>query len=119
MDCKSVVCKLEMHTTKIDVWKGSHFTFSPELIERNRIMVIVSTRDFRSNQSYYLDMVNRGESAILRSRVGNFRITPVSENDFIKERDLVTDLRNSLIDVKEVLADNKSLQSLDNLIEEL
>ena len=82
-------------------------------------MIIVSTRDFRSNQSYYLDMVNRGESVILRSRAGNFRITPVSKNDLIKERDLVTDLRNSLIEVKEVLAGNKSLQSLDNLIEEL
>lgn len=61
----------------------------------------------------------RRESVILRSRAGNFRITPVSENDLIKERDLVTDLRNSLIEVKEVLAGNKSLQFLDNLIEEL
>ena len=82
-------------------------------------MVIVSTHAFRSNQSHYLDMVNRGETVILRSRAGNFRITPVSENDIIKERDLVTDLRNALIEVKEVLAGNKSLQSLDNLIEEL
>ena len=63
-------------------------------------MVIVSIRDFRSNQSHYLDMVNRGESVILRSRAGN-------------------DLRTALIEVKEVLAGNKSLQSLDNLIEEL
>ncbi len=82
-------------------------------------MVIVSTRDFRSNQSYYLDMVNRGESVILRSRAGSFRITPVSENDIVEKRDIVTDLRNALIEVKEVLAGNKSLQSLDSLIEEL
>lgn len=82
-------------------------------------MVIVSTRDFRSNQSHYLDMVNRGESVILRSRAGSFRITPVSENDIVETRDLVTDLRNALIEVKEVLAGNKSLQSLDSLIEEL
>lgn len=82
-------------------------------------MVIVSTRDFRSNQSHYLDMVNRGESVILRSRAGSFRITPVSENDIVEKRDLVTDLRNALMEVKEVLAGNKSLQSLDSLIEEL
>ena len=82
-------------------------------------MVIVSIRDFRSNQSHYLDMVNRGESVILRSRAGNFRITPVNENDIIEKSDLVTDLRTALIEVKEVLAGNKSLQSLDNLIEEL
>lgn len=82
-------------------------------------MVIVSTRDFRSNQSHYLDMVNRGESVILRSRAGSFRITPVSENDIVEKSDLVTDLRNALIEVKEVLAGNKSLQSLDSLIEEL
>lgn len=70
-------------------------------------------------QSHYLDMVNRGESVILRSRAGNFRITPVNENDIIEKSDLVTDLRTALIEVKEVLAGNKSLQSLDNLIEEL
>mgnify|MGYP003463788743 CR=1 FL=1 len=82
-------------------------------------MVIVSIRDFRSNESHYLDMVNRGESVILRSRAGNFRITPVNENDINEKSDLVTDLRTALIEVKEVLAGNKSLQSLDNLIEEL
>ena len=64
-------------------------------------------------------MVNRGESVILRSRAGSFRITPVSENDIVEKRDIVTDLRNALIEVKEVLAGNKSLQSLDSLIEEL
>lgn len=64
-------------------------------------------------------MENRGESVILRSCAGNFRIMPVNENEIIEKSDLVTDLRSALFEVKEVLAGNKSLQSLDNLIEEL
>ena len=82
-------------------------------------MVIVSTRDLRTNQSHYLEMVKRGENVILRSRTGSFRLTPVNENEFEEKRDLTNELRNAIIEIKEVLAGRKSLQSLDNLIEEL
>ena len=82
-------------------------------------MVIVSTRDFRTNQSRYLEMVKRGENVILRSRTGSFRLTPVNENEIEEKRDLTNELRNAIIEIKEVLAGRKSLQSLDSLIEEL
>jgi antitoxin (DNA-binding transcriptional repressor) of toxin-antitoxin stability system len=82
-------------------------------------MVIVSTRDFRSNQSHYLNLVNKGESVILRSRTGNYRLTPVSDEDVVANRDLTAELRSALLEVKDALAGKKTLQSLDSLIKEL
>ena len=82
-------------------------------------MVIVSTRDFRTNQSHYLEMANRGEIVILSSRTGNYRLVPVKDDDIEEKRDLTNELRNAIIEIKEVLAGRKSLQSLDSLIEEL
>jgi len=46
-------------------------------------MTLISTRDFRSNQGKYLDLAASGESVILTSRHGNFKIVPVSEDDSI------------------------------------
>ena len=39
-------------------------------------MVIVSTRDFRTNQTKYLNLAKAGEHVVLKSRAGNFRIYP-------------------------------------------
>ncbi len=39
-------------------------------------MVVVSTRDFRNNQTKYLNLAKSGEHVILKSRLGSFRIFP-------------------------------------------
>lgn len=45
-------------------------------------MIIINSREFRSNQSKYLEMVSRGEGVILKTRnLGSFKITPVTEDD--------------------------------------
>ena len=44
-------------------------------------MTVISIRDFRSNQGKYLDLAANGESVILTSRAGSFKIVPVSEDD--------------------------------------
>ena len=44
-------------------------------------MTVVSIRDFRSNQGKYLGLAAKGESVILTSRAGSFKIVPVSEDD--------------------------------------
>lgn len=47
-------------------------------------MLVISTRDFRANQTKFLDMVNNGEDIILRSRgKGSFKLVPVSEHDML------------------------------------
>ena len=46
-------------------------------------MTVISIRDFRSNQSKYLGLAANGESVILTSRAGSFKIVPVSEDDSV------------------------------------
>ena len=61
-------------------------------------MIVISTRDFRANQTRYLDMARRGEDVILKSRdAGSFRLTPVDTEDaVVSKRDLTEELRLAL-----------------------
>lgn len=49
-------------------------------------MVVVSTREFRTNQTAVLSKALEGESILLTSRIGTFKITPVTEADTLTER---------------------------------
>lgn len=51
-------------------------------------MEVVTAREFRSNQGKFLIAAREGQSVLLTSRYGNFKITPVSSDDIIIERDL-------------------------------
>ncbi len=83
-------------------------------------MLVVSTRDFRANQTKYLNMVNAGESVVLKSRTGSYKITPITEDDAIKsKRDLASELRGALMEIKDALNEKRQLQTLDALINEL
>jgi Phd_YefM. len=43
-------------------------------------MLVVSMREFRSNQGKYLDLANAGKEVILKSREqGSFALTPITE----------------------------------------
>lgn len=44
-------------------------------------MQIISTREFRTNQGKYLNAARDGQSVLLTSRYGNFKIVPVTEED--------------------------------------
>ena len=46
-------------------------------------MIVISIRDFRSNQCKYLELAAKGESVIITSRKGGFKIVPVSEDDIL------------------------------------
>ena len=63
-------------------------------------MVVISTRDFRTNQTKYLNLAKAGEHVVLKSRAGNFRIFALTE-------------------VKEAIAGKRKLQSADSLLDEL
>lgn len=83
-------------------------------------MVVVSTRDFRTNQTRFLNLARAGEHVILRSRAGRFRITPVDADDAAdNKRDLIADLRGALHETKEYLAGKRQMQTLESLIDEL
>lgn len=49
-------------------------------------MQIVSAREFRTNQSAILKRALKGESILLTSRLGTFKITPVTEEDSLTSR---------------------------------
>ena len=75
------------------------------------VMTIVSTRDFRANQSKYLGMVNRGEKVILKSRLGRFHLTPAPvsvEDEEEPKRDVTAEVCRALNDWKEYLDTGKS-----------
>ena len=77
-------------------------------------MVVVSTRDFRTNQTKYLNMVKAGEHVILKSRVGTFRIFPDEAKETIDApQDLMKEIRNTLTEVKEAIADKLAITSDD------
>ena len=80
-------------------------------------MIVISTRDFRTNQTKYLNMVKSGEHVVLKSRAGKFRIFPEMDSETIETpRDLVKELRNA---VKEAIAGKRKLQSAESLLDEL
>lgn len=49
-------------------------------------MQIVRARDFRANQTSILTKALRGESVLISSRVGVFKIVPVTEDDTLTTR---------------------------------
>ena len=71
-------------------------------------MTVVSTSEFRSNQTRYLDMVDNGEHVILRSRRGSYRLTPVPSKKKKPIRDITPQVCQALKDWKEYLETGKS-----------
>lgn len=59
-------------------------------------MQVVSARDFRANQTKILTAARKGQTVMLTSRVGNFKIVPITDDDTIIERDF----RASMEEVK-------------------
>lgn len=55
-------------------------------------MQVVTAREFRANQSKILKAARDGQSVMLTSRVGNFKIVPIDSEDMIIERHLRTAL---------------------------
>jgi antitoxin (DNA-binding transcriptional repressor) of toxin-antitoxin stability system len=49
--------------------------------ENQRIMQIVSAREFRASQGKFLNAAKEGQTVLLTSRVGSFRIVPVNHDD--------------------------------------
>ena len=48
-------------------------------------MQVVSAREFRANQGKFLTAAKSGQSVLLTSRYGTFKITPVTEEDSLTE----------------------------------
>lgn len=83
-------------------------------------MVVVTGRDFRANTARYVGVALRGEDVVVKSRVGSFRVVPITDDDIIvNKRDLSVELRGALMEAKESINGKRMLNTLDNLINEL
>lgn len=77
-------------------------------------MQIISTREFRTNQGKFLTAAKNGQSIVLKSRYGNFKITPVSDED-----SLVSRISQGLHEAKLIEKGELKGYSLNDLLTEL
>ncbi len=77
-------------------------------------MEIVSARDFRSKQTLFLNKALKGESVLLTSRIGTFRIIPITEDDSITSR-----ITNGLNEVKLMQEGKIKGYTIDDVLNEL
>ena len=75
-------------------------------------MEVVTAREFRSNQGKFLMAAKEGESVLLTSRYGNFKITPVTSDDMIIERDL----RDAIKQVKDHMEGRIELPNAKDIV---
>ena len=91
------------------------------IFAKKRIMTVVSIRDFRANQGKYLGLAASGESVILTSRAGSFKIVPITEDDgLVSKKDFlarVDEARKSIADGKGISVSGK--EELDSLLANL
>ena len=77
-------------------------------------MQVVSAREFRSNQGKYLNAAMNGQSVLLTSRYGNFKITPITEEDTLTER-----ICEGLKEVKQMIDGKVPTKSAKAFLDEL
>ena len=53
-------------------------------------MVIITGRDFRANQTKYITIAHRGEDVVVTSRVGNVKLTPITADDMVINKNEIT-----------------------------
>lgn len=83
-------------------------------------MMIVSTRDFRTNQTKYLNLAKAGEDVVLRSRTGSFKISPITKDDGISSKsEFKRGLRRALQEVIDSRKGKLKLQTAEELLNEL
>ena len=75
-------------------------------------MEIVSARQFRANQGKFLTAAKRGQSVILTSRLGSFKIVPVDEADTLTTR--ICDGLKEVNNIERGVIETKSARSFLN-----
>jgi antitoxin (DNA-binding transcriptional repressor) of toxin-antitoxin stability system len=77
-------------------------------------MQVISAREFRTNQSAVLRRALKGESILLTSRLGSFKITPVTEEDSLTSR-----IFEGLREVKLIESGKLKGYTVEELLDEL
>ena len=77
-------------------------------------MQVVSAREFRANQGKFLTAAKSGQSVLLTSRYGTFKITPVTEEDSLTEN-----ICRGLEEVSRIQAGELKAYPIDEALNEL
>lgn len=77
-------------------------------------MQVITAREFRANQTKILSAARDGQSVLLTSRVGNFKIVPISEEDSLTDR-----ICRGLDQVKLIREGKAKGYTVDELLNEL
>lgn len=77
-------------------------------------MQVVSAREFRANQGKFLTAAKSGQSVLLTSRYGTFKITPVTEEDSLTEN-----ICRGLEEVSRIKAGELKGYTIDEALNEL
>lgn len=77
-------------------------------------MQVVTAREFRKNQGRFLTAAREGQFVMLTSRYGNFKITPITEEDTLTER-----ICRGLKQVKLIQEGKAKGYTIDELLDEL
>lgn len=77
-------------------------------------MQVVSAREFRANQGKFLMAALRGQSVLLTSRYGNFKITPLTDEDSLTQR-----VCRGLEEVKKLESGELPRRTLGDMLNEL
>lgn len=75
-------------------------------------MEVVTIREFRLNQTKILNKAKSGESIVLTSRTGSFKLLPISETDSIIDKRLC----EALDEVKAHIAGELDLPEAKDLV---
>lgn len=83
-------------------------------------MTVVSTREFRANQTKYFALVDKGEYVVVRSRHGRYRIMPDDDDAEEPGRDVTAEVCQGLRDFRAYLDGDKTrMKSAYDLLDEL
>ncbi|MCI8998799.1 MAG: prevent-host-death protein [Muribaculaceae bacterium] len=77
-------------------------------------MQVVTAREFRSNQGRFLTAAREGQSVMLTSRYGNFKIVPITEADTLTER-----ICRGLKQVKQMESGEMPRKTMEEFLNEL
>jgi len=76
--------------------------FVPIWYTNYRIMLVISSREFRQNQKEYFDRVDQGEHIIVqRGKDKSYALTPVTANDMYFNEAMIKKLNQSILEVQE------------------
>lgn len=84
---------------------------------KQKIMLIISSREFRDNQASYLDRIDSGEEILVqRGKNKSYKIIPVSEEDTVISKEYILPVDE---DLQRAITGEELLNRLKPKIEKL